>query len=146
MFGSGSYLAPALALVVGVTLFAALHHFFIGLRRPQERIYLIFAALCVSAAIWATWGEPFTTTTQPTGPLFVPVVALTTLNFLFGLWASGRMWRRGIERRPHPFSSCSSSSSYVASTIRDDGEGMEPEAQRQAAVHLLFPVSPSGAV
>lgn len=175
---SPSYVAPALTLVAGVTLFAALHHAFIGFRRPRERVYLTFAVVCLFAALWAAWGIPLysaktpetflyatrwrqvmglcigvsllwfiaaytgvkprivlwtltgiqlallvaavalpytlyfsglprlelvtmpwgetiTVATQPSGVLLDPTKIVTTLNFLFGLWASAVMWRRG---------------------------------------------------
>ena len=178
MSAAPSYVAPALALVAGVMLFAALHHAFIGLRRPRERVYLTFAAVCVFAAAWAAWGIPLysaatpdafvratrwrqamgfgvgvfllwfiaaytrvgpraflwgatgaqlallvadlflpwtlyysgppeltfsrmpwgetlTNAHGPRGPLFPVSVAVTTLTFLYGMWASAKMWRRG---------------------------------------------------
>ncbi|MCG6986920.1 MAG: PAS domain-containing protein [Gemmatimonadetes bacterium] len=180
-----SYVAPALTLIVGVMLFAGLHHLLIGLRRPHERVYLTFAAVSLLAACWTAWGIPLyaartpeaflhatrwrqvmglgigvsllwfiaeytsvrprvflwsltgvqlamavaavslpftlyfsgppqlehplmrwgeviTTATLPEGPLLLPTEIVTTLNFLFGLWASGVMWLRGQRRGAVP--------------------------------------------
>jgi PAS domain S-box-containing protein len=53
-----SVVAPSLTLIVGVMLFAGLHHLLIGLRRPDERVYLTFAAVSLFAACWTAWGIP----------------------------------------------------------------------------------------
>ena len=55
-------IAPMLAFIVGIMAFAAVHHLLIGIRRPAERVHLLFAGMCVLAAVWAGMGVPLYTT------------------------------------------------------------------------------------
>lgn len=49
-------LGPGLGLIAGAVGFAALHHLLIGLRRPDDRTHLLFAALCTTVAVWIATG------------------------------------------------------------------------------------------
>lgn len=44
-----TFLLTTLGLLAGVCLFAAVHHFWIGIRRPVQSMHLLFALLCVIA-------------------------------------------------------------------------------------------------
>jgi PAS domain S-box-containing protein len=45
-------LLPCLYILCGISLYAALHHGLFALRRPVERVHLLFAMLCLTVAIF----------------------------------------------------------------------------------------------